>query len=218
MPCKNANKDLIKDKYEGGFKVWESTYDLITFITDNQDIIPQVTHGKKRFKALELGSGSSLASVALIKRLASDPECSKSYAIHLQDFNWEVPVSSALINLSINLPSDYLESLIDNRRLKLFHGHWRDFDSSKKYHLIIMSEVLYNSDNYPVLHDLLAKHIRKSGYIVIATKNTYFGLTGGLFEWLEYVESQGVLQKVNLISTATKNIPRSVLVMRRYSS
>lgn len=35
----DLNTDLVPNQYEGGFKLWESTADLITYLSKNQQLI-----------------------------------------------------------------------------------------------------------------------------------------------------------------------------------
>lgn len=210
----------MKGAYEGGFKVWESTGDLIKFITEDKDHIDHLLHGDREFRALELGAGAGLPTLSLIGRILQDPVVKSNYSIHVQDYNWEVLASLTLINFALNLPVDYLRSLISTKCLRCFYGDWKDFRcrSNYRYSLIYMSEVIYNVDNYESLHNLLNCHLRKNGLVVIATKNTYFGLTGGLFAWVEYIETKNVFTVCRHIKVTTTNIPRSILIMKRLRS
>lgn len=216
VPGLYSDLDLVKGTYEGGFKVWESTRDLVKFLTEDQTIISELLHRNSKFRCLELGAGASLPTLALISRLLLDPEFTSAYRFHLQDYNWQVLASLTLLNFAANLPSDYLSALLDTKSLRFFHGDWSKFDSHSKYNLIIMSEVIYNFDNYESLHNLLEKHLKSRGYIVIATKDTYFGLSGSLYSWLDFVDTKGVFRATRVIKVSKYNIPRSILIMQRY--
>lgn len=211
----NANSDLEKGKYEGGLKVWEGTYDLVNYINTNRDVIGELFSSGHRIDILELGAGASLATLAFLYRLFYDPEFNSNYRIHIQDYNWQVLASITLINLAMNLPQDYLQNMIESKYLLLFHGDWMNFSSPKKYHLIFMSEVIYNIENYESLHNLLNLHTKRKGFIVIATKDVYFGLTGGLHQWLDFVEQKNIFYQHDIIKTKTKSIPRSIIILRR---
>lgn len=217
VPGLYKDLDLDKGKYEGGFKVWEGTCDLIKFINSDQDIIRHLMDRESTLRVLELGAGSGLASLALIGRLVYDMEFTSEFRIHLQDYNWEVLSTLTLINFAINLPRNYLEALLSTRSLRFFYGDWANFRQGKtlKYDLIIMSEVLYNSDNYESLHQLLDGHLTNNGYIVIATKDTYFGLSGGLYSWLDFIEMKKIFQSYKEVKVTATNIPRSILILSR---
>lgn len=224
VPGLYSNLDVDKGKYEGGFKVWESTHDLVKFITENQDIMNELIHSDEdeqyvpgnEIKTLELGAGASLPSLALLNRLMADQSLKRKYRVHVQDYNWQVLISLTFINFVVNLPSDYLEALITTKWLRFFSGDWKDFrrNSTYKYNLIMMSEVLYDSENYESLHELVDKHLDTNGYIVIATKDTYFGLTGDLYSWLDYLSNRNQFMVVRTIKISA-TIPRSILIMKR---
>lgn len=218
VPGLYSDLDLERGKYEGGFKVWESTRDLVKFITEDNSVIKELLHRQSRkFKALELGAGASLPSLSLLNRLIEDQNFTSDYRIHCQDYNWQVLASLTLLNFAANLPPSYFEALVESKCLRFFYGDWKEFkkQSSYKYDLIMMSEVLYNSENYDSLFNLLNRHLKRNGYIVIATKNTYFGLSGGLYSWLDYMDAKNVFSMCKLIHVSVSNIPRTIIVMKR---
>lgn len=217
VPGLYADLDLDKGKYEGGFKVWEGTCDLVKFLNEDEDIMRYLLDRESTLKVLELGAGSGLASLALIGRLVYDKDFKSDYRIHLQDYNWEVLSSLTLINFAINLPRNYIESVLKSRSVRFYYGDWGEFrkNSNYRYDLIMMSEALYNYDNYQALHELLERHLERNGHVVIATKDTYFGLSGGLYSWLEFLETKKVFCPYRLIKVTTTNIPRSVLILKR---
>lgn len=219
VPALDSHSDLVKGSYEGGFKVWESTRDLVEFITKDQGVIKEISN-REEFRVLELGAGAALPSLALINRLLEDSSAKSDYTLHLHDYNWEVLTSLTLLNFSVNLPTNYMRALVHFKRLRMFHGDWSDFrrNSSAKYDLIMMSEVIYDRDHYQSLHDLLVEHLKPDGYIVIATKDTYFGLSGGIYQWLDYLETRCVFSQLKTIKVTVTNIPRSILILKRSSN
>lgn len=209
-----SDSDIITGKYEGGFKIWESTYDLIGFINDNKAIIDSLIAQEDKIRVLELGAGAALASIALCKRLMHSTGCDK-HRIHIQDYNWQVLSSLSLINLGLNTSIDFVRRAINKKTIRLFSGDWKSFSYKHKYHLIMMSEVLYNRSFYESLHSILDTQLKEDGYIVIATKNTYFGLSGSLYDWLEFVKKMDSFRVQEVIKVNQINIPRSILVLRR---
>lgn len=214
VPGLYSDIDIQNGKYEGGFKVWECASDLVKFISEDS-LIPKLLHRKnlRKFYSLELGAGASLPSLTLLSRIIGDDDFKHRFRVHVQDYNWQVLASLTLMNFSFNLPLDYLEALLKTNSLRFFYGHWKDHKSSFKYDLIMMSEVIYNAENFEALYLLLVRNLKKSGCVVIATKNTYFGLSGGLDLWLEFVESRGEFRIVGLLQVTTVNVPRSILIM-----
>lgn len=217
VPGLNSKLDLDKGKYEGGFKVWESTNDLVDFLIKDDIFIGQLLRRDDNLRVLELGAGAALPSLALIGRLIKDLDFQSNYTFHIQDYNWQVLISLTLMNFAANLPEDFLKALIDTRCLRYFYGDWKHFkkNSKTKYELIMMSEAIYNSDSYGPLYELLVNHLKPDGYVVIATKDTYFGLSGGLYSWIEYLEVKRHLVPCKIVQTSTTNIPRSILILRK---
>lgn len=219
VPGLYSDLDLEKDKYEGGFKVWEGTCDLVKFLTTDDDVVKNLMDREATLRVLELGAGSGLASLSLISRLVYDHNFKSPYRIHLQDYNWEVLASLSILNFGANLPRQYLEALLETRSLRFFYGDWSRFRDKRryKYDLIMMSEVIYNAENYESLHDLLDRHLRGNGYVVMATKDTYFGLSGGLYSWLDYLETRDIFKPYKTIKVPNSSIPRSILILSRKS-
>ena len=217
----NSDSDLVKGFYEGGFKVWEATRDLVKFVSEDQKYVGKFLARNKELRILELGCGAGLVTLAFLSRLLGDDnDFSSDYRVHLQDYNWNVLTTLTLLNFGFNLPKDYLTSLIRTKSLRFFHGDWRKFrhkkgSSQRQYDLILTSETIYDSQNFSILHDLLEKHLKLDGYILIATKDTYFGLTGGLYAWLDHVTKQGVFREVEIKKTCLINVPRSILILSR---
>lgn len=217
-PGFDTDKDLEEGHYEGGGKVWEATADLAKFITEDQQFIGKLLQdNSKCIRILELGCGSGLVSLAFISRLIHDESFKSDYAIHVQDYNWEVLASTTLLNFAFNLPLNFVNTLIATKTLRFFYGDWSQFRKNKnsRYNLIMMSETTYNAENYHALHDLLNNRLKNHGYVVMATKDTYFGLSGGLYSWLAFLEERGVFIPVKMLKVFQTNIPRSILVLRK---
>lgn len=218
VPGLYSDLDLEKGKYEGGFKVWECTKDLVKYLVEDLELMPAILNRQTEFFALELGAGASLPTIALISRMLQVSQFRARYAFHIQDYNWEVLASLALIDFTANLPSNYVEALLETRCLKFFYGDWKDFRSERKYDLIMASEIIYNLENYSALHDILAGYTAEEGYVIIATKNVYFGLSGSLYAWLDYIISKAVFVVLKNISVKIKNIPRSILILKKLAN
>lgn len=217
LPGIGTRFDLRRGEYEGGYKVWECTTDLVRYILTDLIVMSKVTHmGDEKFRALELGAGAALPTIALLHRITNDPHFHAKYRIHVQDFNWQVLASFSLLNMGLNFNHEDLKFLLRRRRLRFLYGDWSQFQFRKhKYDLIFMSEVLYDEDNYKSLHEILEYNLKYDGYILIATKNTYFGCSGDLRLWLKYVESQNRFHVEEQYKTETAGVPRTILVMRR---
>ena len=61
----------------------------------------------------------------------------------------------------------------------------------EKFDCILMSETLYNTAYYESLVQVIDKTLKKDGgKVLIGTKTFYFGLGGGYFEFLKYIEGK----------------------------
>ena len=165
---------------------------------------------------MELGAGSSLPAIFCLDKLTSlDRKANQQYNVHVQDYNKEVLQYLFLPNLAINLGLEKAQHLIRCDKIKAFYGPWLGFHSCHKYDLIMMSETIYNVESYSSLHNLLISYLKPDGVIVLAAKDTYFGCTGSLFEWIDYVEKCGVLSIASIAQVNSQGIPRSIVTMKR---
>ncbi|KAI8984383.1 hypothetical protein BDF20DRAFT_905323 [Mycotypha africana] len=88
------NSDLIKGVYEGGFKTWECSVDMVEFLSS----LPEEQISNKR--VLELGCGSSLPSLFLLSH-------SSTNRVDVQDYNEQViryiTIPNILLNTVLNV-------------------------------------------------------------------------------------------------------------------
>lgn len=92
--------DLKRNVYEGGFKSWECSYDVVDYLVENKDSL------KKLHTILELGCGTSLPSCqALLQRITSSEDPTVGFKIILSDFNYEVLRLVTIPNLIIHWAS-----------------------------------------------------------------------------------------------------------------
>ena len=68
----HSNSDLVSGVYEGGLKVWDCAFDLVTFVKENRGLV----EGKN---VLEIGCGQGLPGVMCLKEGAA--------FVAFQDFN-----------------------------------------------------------------------------------------------------------------------------------
>ena len=57
-----------------------------------------------------------------------------------------------------------------------------------KYDVLLMSEVIYDVENYTKILDLIINLLGQGGYCLIASKVFYFGVGGSIAEFLEFAE------------------------------
>ncbi|KAJ2508948.1 hypothetical protein IWW47_000305 [Coemansia sp. RSA 2052] len=72
--------DVIKGVYEGGLKTWECSMDLLGYLVEHGDELRDALSGAR---VLEIGCGTGLPSLHILKNMASTSVC-------LQDYNKDV--------------------------------------------------------------------------------------------------------------------------------
>ncbi|PVU92193.1 hypothetical protein BB561_003980 [Smittium simulii] len=91
LDSNTVDSDLIKGIYEGGFKTWECSVDLIDYFSENFK-----NEGFEHKRILELGCGSSLPSLHILKN-------TKTTIVHLQDYNEHVINYITIPNVLANI-------------------------------------------------------------------------------------------------------------------
>lgn len=92
--------------------------------------------------------------------------------------------------------------------------------------LIVASECLYRTENYPAIADILLQYLKENdGRAYIATKRLYFGMDGGSFEFMTYINSKHSYSRHKLQVTIhrTQMLPCSsnvidLLEVRKYNT
>lgn len=202
--------DLRKNVYEGGFKLWECSYDLVDEIASDTDLLA-------RDSLLELGCGSALPSCFVFLKWLEKKATNKS--IILGDFNFEVlrlvtipniivhwastlepehlaklqnpdiPLKNDEIQLTSELREEFTSALkLLNISIQCISGSWGDAfaDLVQPFspNLILSSETIYSLDTLPTFIQLVQKLMARKGAIaLIAAKSYYFGVGGSLKEF-----------------------------------
>ena len=139
-----------------------------------------------------MGCGAGLIGIQLLKQGVK--------GCVFQDYNEEVLSLWTIPNLGLNLEEGF------KSRCGFVYGDWRDFEDrnlvnkgkesyhikelefrEEKYDLIVMSDVLYQVENYETILDLIADTMSEEGRAVICTKSYYYGNGGSLGEFKEFV-------------------------------
>jgi hypothetical protein len=138
-PCEDTHRfdeecDIIPGKYEGGFKIWECSYDLARIIVDSS--ILQLNPKN----VLELGCGHGLPGIASMMVYEDLNE------IVFSDFNIEVLIDATWPNIVLNCPNIDLDS--ENLVVKCIAGDWTSLSCSiKMFDLILSAETLYTVES-----------------------------------------------------------------------
>eukprot|EP01016_Furgasonia_blochmanni_P001911 TRINITY_DN10758_c0_g1_i1.p1 TRINITY_DN10758_c0_g1~~TRINITY_DN10758_c0_g1_i1.p1 ORF type:complete len:370 (+),score=59.01 TRINITY_DN10758_c0_g1_i1:60-1112(+) len=191
--------DVIKDVYEGGFKVWECTYDLLDFLCEENSV------DFKGKVVIDLGCGHGLLGIFALMQGAS--------FVVFQDFNKEVLKLCVELNLHAN------EIPLDVTRIGFISGDWstnrESFlalkqtvaaasgvalmdTSTNMFDYVLTSEVLYNPENYGKLADVMGCFLKpSSGIGLIGSKVYYFGCGGSVEDFKVFMQTnKGEVYKV----------------------
>ncbi len=187
----DPDQDIVKDMYEGGFKVWEGTYDLINFLYNHGQHFN--LNGKN---ILDMGCGCGLVGIFCMKAYDLNSVC-------FQDFNLEVLKFSTLSNIVKNdletqiprckfISDDWgmtVEKVLSNTNDIVTKLH-TDPDKFKvsKFDAIFMSEVLYNNDNYLKIGSIIDALLDQTGICIISSKLYYFGVNGSVDEFKDFMQ------------------------------
>lgn len=123
-------------------------------------------------------------------------------------------------NILLNLD----ESLTEAEKLKyleektsLYSGDWSHFSDltkeSEKYDVILTSETIYNIDNQQKLLDTFASRLKPDGIVLIAAKSYYFGVGGGLDQFVEKIREGNVFLSES-VWHAEENLKRGILQLK----
>lgn len=187
---------VSKGEYEGGGENWECCYDLLSYLSLNNE-------GLHSFQnIIDIGCGQGFAGI-----WASSLSKSSANLI-FQDLNESVLLSLTVSNILVNITD--AKTKIKNDKIKFIKGDWSSINSKKllnsisnQSNLILASEILYHVDNYAslcILFDSLLK-LNENSILFIATKRHYFGLGGGSQLFIDYFKAQFSTIKCNIVHT-----------------
>ena len=213
-------EDLIHNVYEGGFKIWECTLDVLDYLQENSKIFDL-----KEKSILDLGCGQGLLGIYALKMDAK--------SVLFQDYNAEVLQFFTNMNLQANFKN--MKEI--NNKIRFISGDWTPFiakvgdDSNelflnngvenakieydREFDLIFMSEVIYKVENYSKIADILEKLLKKKGGVcVLGTKFYYFGVGGSLPEFEDYItKNRPNLRIIEKIEINNKKANKRAIVL-----
>ncbi|XP_059168203.1 histidine protein methyltransferase 1 homolog [Physella acuta] len=199
-----SHSDLVAGEYEGGLKIWECGLDLISYLSSH----PSGTSlDIKRKLVLELGCGVGLPGLYCIKCGAQ--------RVDFQDYNEEVLQILTHTNVVNNSEGGEVSS-------QFFAGDWASFSQlaeqqNLRYDIILSAETIYNTENYPKLHQVFKATLAQNGLVLLAAKEYYFGVGGSIAAFEEFVTKQNCFSIVTM-HTITEGIARKILCLRHLSS
>ncbi|KAI8847335.1 hypothetical protein BC829DRAFT_363071 [Chytridium lagenaria] len=208
-----GDSDLVDGDYEGGFKTWECSLDLVAYLTT-------IDIAQKRAKLIiQLGCGSGLPGLYCMKQ---------NCTVDFQDYNEEVLRLVTLPNVLLNVatPPEIDENGTFETEVSgdvllgvgFLKGDWGlqvrrscTVDGGK-YDVVLSSETIYSAEMHGDLHDAIERSLERPHGLrnFIAAKMSYFGCTGTLLTFLELVASRGVF-KSEIVWTRDEGVARRIV-------
>ncbi|CAG0918082.1 unnamed protein product [Notodromas monacha] len=157
------HSDLLPGNYEGGFKVWECTWDLIKYLTDiNFDF-----SGKK---VIDVGCGQGLCGIHALET---------ADLVLFQDFNESVLEFATYPTVAVNRCGSALTKAM------FVSGSWLRFlcflderNLLRTFDVLLTSETVYEKSSVKDLASVVSKSVRAGGVAFVAAKAYYFGVGG----------------------------------------
>ncbi|KAF4332568.1 histidine methyltransferase 1 [Fusarium beomiforme] len=107
-----GSHDVKTGVYEGGFKSWESSVDLVKVLAANK---ASSTLEQKAFRVMELGCGTALPSLAVFQWAMASTSERKHLSLIMADYN------PSVLQL-VTLPNFILSWALNNPQLPVLHG------------------------------------------------------------------------------------------------
>lgn len=194
-----CSTDLVPGQYEGGFKVWECTYDLLEFLDRGANRLPELSD----CKVLDLGCGAGLLGVYALTRNASQ--------VDFHDFNHEVLSYLTIPNVLLN------DRHLMNQKHGFYCGDWSDFGSVleqecgvRQYDVILTSETIYSLESQKKLLELFISVLSPEGVAYVAAKIHYFGVGGSVSLFIQLVEESKVFN-CETVNEIKSGLPRIII-------
>lgn len=167
-----ATHDVVPRKYEGGFKIWECSLDLVKVLCDSQ--LQLFAPSSPPTRVLELGCGQGFPGIAVLKCLPQP--CSVVFT----DLNAEVLQETTWPNILLNCPERAGDATC-------VAGDWSALPGPAElggpFDLVVSAETLYTAESCRGVLAVLQRLLAPGGMALIATKRFYFGLGGGTREF-----------------------------------
>ncbi|KAM0142998.1 hypothetical protein ACHAO1_000832 [Botrytis cinerea] len=238
-----GNDDVKTGVYEGGFKSWESSVDLVKVLSGRTIV------GEGRRRVLELGCGTALPSLAVFQWFLENTTSSTSgLELGLADYNPTVLQLVTLPNILLSwaqttksesweaegeldideaLISEFSSALTSrNINISLFSGAWsQDFVSlvTDKLHLscentiIIGAETIYSPVALKAFAETLMALLDLSTgpnkTALIGAKKVYFGVGGSIEDFIEDVTARGA--QVTQVREESDGVRRAVIEVEK---
>ncbi|KAI5710508.1 hypothetical protein M8J76_004024 [Diaphorina citri] len=182
-----SHTDLKPNVYEGGYKIWECTFDLLNFTKDNVAV--------DKLSVLDVGCGAGLLGLYTLMNGAAH--------VSFQDYNQEVIESLTLPNILMN--TDNLE------KCKFYHGDWGSLSAviHSKFDIILTSETIYSVANYNKLLTVFKTLLKPTGCVYLAAKVYYFGVGGCVYDFEKLLVENNFL--VDTVWEQNEGVKRKII-------
>ncbi|CCG83744.1 protein of unknown function [Taphrina deformans PYCC 5710] len=228
-----GSDDVIKGVYEGGFKTWECSLDLMHHLAAVPDLMQQHHHHHRVI--FEVGCGTAVPSTYLLARAVRERT---PITLVVQDYNLPVLQLSTVPNLflawylstpdraqsdgqgreegevrvSAQDRSEFLRDLAERDvRIRLLTGPWsREMSSTVgTVDLILASETIYSTANLPAFTSLVKDCLTEEAVALVAAKRVYFGVGGGVEEFTSELIKQDLA--ANHVFTSEHGVRRTIM-------
>jgi len=183
-------------------------------------------------RVLDLGCGSGLLGIYALKSgakvdfqdyVSNHYICSISYI----QYNSSKLFQNKDVLEKITMPNvllNYKDTLTDDEKINLlqtesnfYAGDWSHFadltQDLEKYDVILTSETIYNIENQQKLLDTFKNRLKPDGKVLIAAKSHYFGVGGGLEQFVDVVKCGKVFES-NELWLADENLKRGIIELK----
>ncbi|XP_065677317.1 histidine protein methyltransferase 1 homolog [Hydra vulgaris] len=198
------SSDLKAGTYEGGFKIWECTFDLIEYLKEHEKCMLNKS-------VLDLGCGSGLLGIFAF--------FSGAKKICLQDYNSEVIEEFTFPSVQQSLAKCGDEAFL---QFEFYSGDWDNmcvyFSELKKerFDIILSSETIYTVEYYPKLLRVLEEQLTPNGVAYFAAKTHYFGVGGGTLNFIQFIRNNSKFFATT-ITTNNDGVCREIIKVSRLS-
>lgn len=159
--------DIIPLKYEGGYKLWESSIDLAEYVHRHADSFAGTS-------VLELGAGHAIPAIMAARAGAR--------RLVLQDYNEDVIREVTAVNVAANVEGD-----VETGYLCGGWGSVADVLLGERFDVVLSAETVYAEAQVRALARCILQVLGEGGMALVAGKSYYFGVGGGMRRFAEAV-------------------------------
>ncbi|BAM41408.1 conserved hypothetical protein [Theileria orientalis strain Shintoku] len=207
----NQYKNVSLGSYEGGYTVWESTWVLLEFL-ESMEVNEKLSVLELGAGLGVCGTAMSLKGHRVTFQDLNMNVIKKGLIPNLLLNHTVRGLKGEENELGVTLVSEYEDEMkniyqIRTESVKLVGkydskfefeflvGDWNHLviteqissNQKGKYDIILASECIYRKENYESIVKIIHTLLKAGGRAYIATKRFYFGLSGGSFQFLQFI-------------------------------